>query len=90
MHPAQNDRSFGRHDFATFLGNLPTHVVARSAWLVSDDLRFGLARMLSIYAAERGITIQVFRKSDAARAWLREGHAAGHAGDRSTGGADSG
>ncbi len=74
-------------DFAKFLGNLPTHVAARSAWLVSEDLQFGLARMLSVYAEERGITIQVFRESDAARAWLREGHAAGHAGDRSTGGA---
>ena len=77
-------------DFAEFLGNLPTHVAARSAWLVSEDLRFGLARMLSVYAEERGITIQVFRELDAARTWLHEGHAAGHAGDRSTGGASRG
>ena len=72
-------------DFAEFLGDLPKHVAARSAWLVSEDLRFGLARMLSVYAEERGITIRVFRESDAARTWLHEGHAAAHAGDRSTG-----
>ncbi len=74
-------------DFAEFLGDLPTHVAARSAWVVSGDLRFGLVRMLSAYAEERGITLEVFRELDAARTWLHEGHAAGHAGDRSTGGA---
>ena len=68
-----------------FLGNLPTHVVSRSAWVVSEGLRFGLARMLSVYAEEWGITIQVFRDLDAAGTWLREGHAVGHVGDRSTG-----
>ena len=70
-------------DFAEFLGDLPTHVVSRSAWLVSADVRFGLARMLSVYAEEKGITIQVFRDLDRARAWLLEGHVAGHVGDRS-------
>ncbi len=69
-------------DFAEFLGDLPTNVVARSAWLVSTDVRFGLARMLSVYAGEKGITIQVFRDLDRARAWLLEGHEAGHVGDR--------
>ncbi len=70
-------------DFAQFLGDLPTDVVSRSAWLVSADVQFGLARMLSVYAEEKGITIQVFRDLDRARAWLQEGHEAGHVGDRS-------
>ena len=70
-------------EFAEFLSCLPVHVAARSAWLVSADLRFGLARMLSVYAEEKGITIRVFRESEAAREWLHEGHRAGHTGDRS-------
>ncbi len=69
-------------DFAQFLGDLPTDVVSRSAWLVSADVQFGLARMLSVYAEEKGITIQVFRDLDPARIWLQEGHEAGHVGDR--------
>ncbi len=78
-HPSVDDI----RDFADFLGDLPSHVVARSAWLVSADVRFGLARMLSVYANEKGITIQVFRDLDRARAWLHEGHVVGHIGDRS-------
>ncbi len=70
-------------DFAEFLGSLPVHVAARSAWLVSADLRLGLARMLSVYAEDKGLTIKVFRESEAARQWLHDGHQTGHAGDRS-------
>ena len=56
--------------FAKFLASLPIPIAKRAAWVVSADLRFGLARMLSVFAENEGLELRVFRDTVAAREWL--------------------
>ena len=56
--------------FAKFLASLPIPIAKRAAWVVSADLRFGLARMLSAFAENEGLELRVFRDTVAARKWL--------------------
>ena len=56
--------------FAEFLAALPIPIAKRAAWVVSADLRFGLARMLSVFAESEGLELRVFRDTVAARRWL--------------------
>ena len=56
--------------FAKFLASLPIPIAKRAAWVVSADLRFGLARMLSVFAENEGLELRVFRDTVAARKWL--------------------
>ena len=56
--------------FAKFLASLPIPIAKRAAWVVSADLRFGLARMLSVFAESEGLELRVFRDTVAARSWL--------------------
>ena len=56
--------------FAKFLASLPVPIAKRAAWVVSADLRFGLARMLSAFAEDEGLELRVFRDTVASRKWL--------------------
>ncbi len=56
--------------FAKFLASLPIPIAKRAAWVVSADLRFGLARMLSAFAEKEGLELRVFRDTVEARKWL--------------------
>ena len=56
--------------FAKFLALLPIPIAKRAAWVVSADLRFGLARMLSVFAENEGLELRVFRDTVMAREWL--------------------
>ncbi len=56
--------------FAKFLAALPIPIAKRAAWVVSADLRFGLARMLSVFAENEGLELKVFRDTVEARKWL--------------------
>ncbi len=56
--------------FAKFLASLPIPIAKRAAWVVSADLRFGLARMLSVFAEDAGLELRVFRDTVVARKWL--------------------
>ena len=67
--------------FAAFLASPALSVAKRAAWVVSADVRYGLARQLSALAEPGGIKIGVFRDTPAAFEWLEAGHEAGHAGD---------
>jgi hypothetical protein len=45
-------------------------IAGRIAILVSDDLRFGIARVLEAHVEPLGIEVRPFRDMAAARAWL--------------------
>ena len=55
--------------FAAFLASPLLRVAKRAAWVVSADLRYGLARQLSILAEEGGLNIRVFRDTPEAFQW---------------------
>jgi hypothetical protein len=57
---------------AEFLAGLRDRIGPRLAFVVGDALRFGLARMVAVFAEESGLEIQVFEDARRAEAWLLE------------------
>ena len=57
-------------EMAGYLGSVGSRFTHKIALVAPDDLKFGLARMGSVGAEERGITSKVFRTFEEARAWL--------------------
>ncbi len=60
-------------DLARFLGNLGDELGNRAAVLVSNELQYGLARMLAAHAEAGDVTVSVFTELETARHWLRPG-----------------
>lgn len=44
---------------------------SRCAFVVANDLQFGVSRMFSVFSEERGLDVNVFYDVDEAKAWLR-------------------
>lgn len=57
-------------DIAADLGGMAREFGA-ILFVATDDLRYGLARMLAAYAEHLGFEILVFRSMDAADSWVR-------------------
>ena len=60
-------------DRVTFLKSVVQHRPGRIAIVVSDTLRYGLTRMLTIYAQMEGLKITAFMNLEQAREWLEAG-----------------
>lgn len=60
-------------DLAASLRTLAEGTAPRSAFVVAEDLEFGLVRMFQAYRDTDGSRIGVFRELDAAVTWLGEG-----------------
>jgi hypothetical protein len=58
---------------AAFLASQRARIGPRCAFLVSDALHFGLARMVGVFTEPGGLETQVFEEAARAEAWLLEG-----------------
>ncbi len=61
------------HAVADFASTLLDRIDHRIALVVSNDLRFGLGRMLEVYGGEFGLEFKVFRDRPEALDWLTAG-----------------
>ncbi len=61
------------HAVADFASTLLDRIDPRIALVVSNDLRFGLGRMLEVYGGEFGLEFKVFRHRLEALSWLTAG-----------------
>lgn len=57
-------------DRVAFLKSVVGHTSGRIAVVVSDTLRYGLVRMISIYGEMEGLNIQAFKELEKAQLWL--------------------